>query len=690
MREQLRAQWRLSIWTAALVCLAVALAGTAVIARATQAATHELAWDAYAGGGDHSSGITWWTNGLPGDDELADAVGQGNPHTREPGEIEAMITAAREAGYWAQARLYVPVSLSDAVDGSGGPLDDGLTGVFPSEPWDVAIVDGAAPTAGEIAIAGNAAAEFGFSLGEEIRVRPEGSTVSTALTLTAVTAPTVWEPFASYQPHAYATWADALALYEDGGFSQFDGAAGETTQRIYVDVRWQDGAPGFDALPVDQAPASEPMTWRTAYVSWSSTLTAIAGLMALCTLGAAVAIARSQAQARASWVATARVMGARRATVVAASVLQTLAVGVAASIAGIALAYLAVLALLTWERAAHPGSVLAATPSVPVWGAVLVAVLGVAVAAIAAAVPAFWAARTAPVAAMRHVRPLSQQSVSREVDGRWLVVITAVTLGVLGAALVGGVFSLSGLGPVLEVIAWIVLLAVLIVDTVEICRRAVPRVVTRVGRVPRPWAIALSGRAGNRLRQWSAAGAIVALCTAGVMAVLATGVYAFAADMDSVELGARDTAMAWAQQSAFPAASTWLSIVGGLALAVVVAGAVIGAARIAGSSEDAVHAALGLSRADARRASAAEVAVPMGTGAVIGIGIGWTLAAAAHLLLVATPPYGLGEVGYAAALTLGTAVLVGVAVVVPIAAASAVFAAVPTRVSAGDLDKARV
>lgn len=606
LREQVRAQRRFLLWTGTLLTLATTLAATALIAAGTQAKL-----DVAASPRENLALAQWWTNGEPtsADIEIEDTVA--------PGQVELMVDAAIAEGVNAVASVESLVTPVLATD-TGTPL----VGTYPSQDWDAVLVAGEAPQAGEVVISASLAELAGIVIGDSVDLVDswEGDRAATGVKVSGLSVAEASGAFVTYPPTGYGNWPDVLDWDEATGALTAQGANGPTTLASAV-VSWSGDSVTLAPLLTDESrvmSASPGEVFRVPLRGWSGALWLASLIVSVAALAAGFAIGRSQAQARVEWVATARVLGARRGTLLAASALEAVVLGVAASAMGVILGWLAVTGVLAAQSAAQPFAALPSTPTVLPLAAALVCGLGLALAALTAVVPAFWASRVAPSAALKPVSPLAEQSISRSVSPRWLL------------ALSGAAASLAGIGRLLEtetasdaalVIEWtgVVALAVLTVPVLlEGSRRALPRLAHHDEGSGAPWAIAAADAIRSRTRQLALA-AMVAGLTMGVAA------------------GGLAAAMLAAPED--PSSSWWSAlgiVLAAAALSMLIVAAVVVTARGAGRHDDGVREALGLAPPDARRAAAAELRLPILVGATLGIGLAWVAVAATWTLVAAT------------------------------------------------------
>lgn len=303
----------------------------------------------------------------------------------------------------------------------------------------------------------------------------------------------------------------------------------------------------------------------------------------------AFALGRSQAQARMSWVATARTLGVRRSTVAGAIVLETVLVGAVAAAGGVVAGRLiAVAEIASLDR----GTVAAFDPDAvlqPWYATAGLLALSLLLAVIVGAIPAFWAARISPVASLKPVNEITEAEVSRRVPIRWVAL--AWLLAALGLWILRDVFTDRGaMGSIAVGTASVMLvLVVAVVGYVliqELLRRTIPWIGHGLSRSSRPW-------------------------------VLATG----------------DSLAARPRQAAVPALVMTLAVAV-FAVTTLMALAVASASGRATAADSATRSALGMTPAGPRLAAALQFTLPLSLGAVLGWALGLAAAVAIYPRLI--------------------------------------------------------
>ncbi|WP_159449686.1 FtsX-like permease family protein [Demequina sp. NBRC 110057] len=608
--------------------MATTLAAAALVAAGTQASL-----DVAASAREHRAWVQWWTNGEP----LSDDIEVGD--TVDPGDVETLVDAAIAEGTNAVATVESSVTPTITTS-TGSPI----VGIYPTQDWDTVLVAGDAPQAGEVVVSASVAETVGVALGDVVDLVDawDADRAATGVKVSGLSAAAASGAFVTYPPTGYGNWNDVLEWDAATGEVTVEGANGATTLASAV-VSWSGESATLAPLLTEEAsvaPVLASEVFRVPLGGWSGALWLASLVVGVAALAAGFAIGRSQAQARVEWVATARVLGARRGALLAASALEAVALGVTASALGLFLGWLAVAGVLAAQSAAQPLATLPATPTLLPVAAALVCALGLTLAALTALVPAFWASRVPPSAALKPVTPLAEQSVSRSVSPRWLAVLTGAAAGL---AITGRLLEGTTMNDAALVIEWVgvVALAVLVVPVLlEASRRTLPRLARYDERSGEPWAIAAADAIRSRTRQL----ALAAMVTGLTMGVAAGGLAA-------TRLGAR--------QEDDP---SWLSAVAIVlaagALSTLVAAAVVMTARAAGRHDEGVREALGLSPADARRAAAAELRLPVLAGATLGIGLAWVAVATTWTLVAATEET-IGASSWASGLLTASAVCAG-------------------------------
>ncbi|WP_062290866.1 FtsX-like permease family protein [Demequina phytophila] len=614
MREQARAHRAYLAWTAALLTLAVTLVAWATLDALQQRAILDHAAAAYGGTGASTASVTV---GTATDADL----------TRE--ELESLLEGAAARGSEPAAvhqAWDLAIETEDhAVSTTWENLNSivGLTGAIDE---DAILLDGALPSDGEIAVDAGWAAHALVGIGDTVVVTGArwsedyevlGRRTVSGLLRTGVDGRYSLVPYA-----AVLAWDDSFAI-EAAGDAELYG----------------DDAPALDMAAIEVTtrhpdPAVDAAGWR--FSPWMGDIEPGALLLASLTavvlvlgmVGLAFAAGRAQAASRAQWLATARVLGARRAQVVLASLAELGVVGLVAGVAGTALGLGVHAAMYAALVAANPAALMPDSIAVPGWFIPASVGLGVLLSLVLGAIPAFWATRVAPVAALKPVTPVTEAEVSRRISaawiyGLWILLSVALVLSAQTGEGPGGQSSwlwiVWGVG-----VAWAIATVAMLV---ELCRAVVGVLGRRLSRSRRPWLLAAGDALRGRPRQAAVPAAVLAVATLA-LSVAATWM-ALTAWTDAIDLGREDSPWWRMSPTLYPSQSDGgILLVGSastLAVLVLASFATFAASRQAASADHEAREALGLSALDARLASAVQFAAPL----LAGLGVGLVLGAAA-------------------------------------------------------------
>lgn len=604
VREQLRSQRSYTVWTAAVLTGAVAFAtyGTTLTA-----SVHAAAQDI---------GSTLGLTAPMQIDVWAYAVtAVPPPEDQTAVRLDTLDTAledARADGSDVVGLAYGPGHVGDLMNGDG-VLPYAVNGAVD---WGLLIADGDPPQAGQIALDADYAARHGIAIGDAVELLPNSWADGVAdaqpvpLEVSGLSfAPVSTAGLSIDSPTGYVAWDDlaalASALYGDGTATA-DDAPGHST---YIHLGWSVGSPALDVFGVPTG------MWTDLYsgveaAPWAA-LAAVALAIGLIVM--ALAVGRAQAQVRSRWVATARALGARRAHVVAASLAESLLVGVVVGATGIALGV-----ALAWLHVAALGIGIAspvvhtiafdfATTALLFGGAVILS-------AIVGAVPAFWSSRVAPATALTAQADLTTVELSRRVSVRpWAIAWACAAALLMTLAWVG--WNSAAVG-VLALVAGLVTIALAIPLTTNACRRALEIVGARLSRSGRVSTMLAGDILATRPRQHAAIAAIVALALGALVAAWAS-------------LGVNDWAMRTLDGNAVIGTGvmvpfTSLPLAAGITAAAtgLVTAAIAAATATLTEREAAAREALGASRRDTRVAAVRAYLAAWSVGAVAGLLIG--------------------------------------------------------------------
>ncbi|WP_062519530.1 ABC transporter permease [Demequina silvatica] len=684
MREQARAHRAYLGWTAALLTLAITLVAWATLDAIQQYAIHEHAAEAYGASGASSAYVT------VGSSPTADLTLE---------ELDAVLAEAQANGseptaihdVWALA-----IETRDHAGSTSWQNLNSVVGITGAADWDGILLEGAAPGTGEIAVDSGWAARMGVGVGDTVAVTTAGWSEDyeelsprkvSGLLRTGVDGRYSLVPYA-----AVLEWEDSFAL-ETATEAKFYDDDAEALDMTTVEITTRGPDPAIDAVGARFTP------WMGNVESGAILLTSVtAVVLVLGMAGLAFAAGRAQAASRAQWLATARVLGARRSHVVLASLAELGLVGLVAGVAGTALGLAIHAAMYAELVVANPAALMPGSIAVPGWFIPASVGLGVVLSLILGAIPAFWATRVAPVAALKPVNPVTEAEVSRRISAAWIYgVWTLLSVTLVLAAQTGEgpggesawLWIVWGVG-----VAWAIATVAMLV---ELCRAAVRLLGHRLSRSRRPWLLA----AGDALRSCPRQAAVPTAVLA--VAALALGVVAtwmsLTAWTDVIGTDADDSAWWRTAPTLHPSQSDGgILLIGAastLAVLVLASFATFAASRQAAAADHDAREALGLSTLDARLASAVQFAAPMLAG--LGLGLALGVAAAVGTFRYQVPVGGwqdgviettLGDWTWALAhlghalVPLGMVALLGVAPILLGAAGAAAIARVSHRTDA--------
>jgi ABC-type lipoprotein release transport system permease subunit len=614
---QMRAHRGYFAWTATLLAILVAVLTYTGIAGATQAT---LAHQGDVALGQNSTRYgNLWVTATPLDG------------------FEAAVTAERlsemiDSSPTATALATVALSTT--------PLDEFDPYIWSNEVWAISkyggpnhdwmLAEGRLPVVrGEIALASNIALRLNAEVGDSVelyasRTGPDGYTavdVPLRFTVVGITASQRLMGYDIYfVPGALLAWDE---IEPGGALNQAFQVPGQQGQQAAaVAIRWDGGAPLLDPyLEFEHA------EWRGDFQLPQSTAVwfVVAVVLVIAMIIMSFSVGRSQAAARTQWIATVRTMGATRKYVAAATVLETLVLAAIAAATGMVVGALAAQAQLSIARAVTgapfgPRTVTLHWSVFPIVG--LVALV---VALLIAAVPAFWASRVDPVAALKPVNDVTETELSRRVSPHWLWL--PLVLGVL--LIVIGNWQVNAPMDVVIVLGMIIAGMALIALTIEANRWAIPRVGHVLSRSSEPGRMT----AGDALMVRPKQAVAPALLTAAAVTTLTVMVTGSATDPHGMvgffgygDFGnsRRDTIEYWWSQLASPSAVIAV-VLAALAIQLVAASMFV-AHRAATSREGATRRALGLTAHQLTRAHWWQQWAPQATGALVGLAVGLAVA----------------------------------------------------------------
>lgn len=520
-------------------------------------------------------------------------------------------------------------------------VDTGFEAVakYGGESLEWMLAEGRLPAArGEVALAFNVAQDLNVSVGDDVTLYAEQyqgdntwAGVPVSLTLVGITATQHLAGYDVYPPGAILAWDEV----GEGGLFRSDGPSGfwsEGLDAAFVSLHWDGPAPLLD--PYFEYEGSY---WygNVAFPQSATLWFVVTFVLVIAMIIMSFSVGRSQAAARTQWIATVRTMGATRKYVAAATVLETLLIALFASLAGLVLGTLAAQMHLSIARAMAGAPFGAATVSLHWVILPIVGVVAVVVALLIAAVPAFWASRVDPVAALKPVNDITETELSRRVSPHWLWI---PLVGGILLILLGNWQTTAPLDAVI-VLGMISAGLALIALSVEASRWSIPYVGRRLARSRKPSRITAGDALASRPKQ-AVAPALLTAAAIGTLAILvmgnATNPYGtvlfrgyadFAYDRSA-------TIAWWWQQLVNPSALVAVVLV--TMTIQLVAASMFVAHRTATSREGATRRALGLTARQLTRAHWWQQWAPQATGAVVGLAVGLGVAEIWRLLNVLT------------------------------------------------------
>ena len=628
-REQLRSQRRFVAWTAALLTVAIALASYAAITTTTQI-SNDLHAQRIAGADKDFQGFV--SSAIGPDQDLYSESADSAPIE----QVDTQIADALASGSDLQARRYTALNLTGPTLADGS-FDDSfftrLVSVTGDYDWEAALVSGTAPTPGEVAISGQLASVLDVEIGGVVPTFtqsldsegvPSSRQTAEELVVSGITRGSAFgRNYDIGIPEAYVAWEDSVKLAIAGAPENPAPADIGLEQPAYVEtnVSWNQASTPLTAFSmIDGYFGSSAGRSDSSGVSVAIAVALFIGLIAM-----SFAVGRSQAQARTTWAATARAMGARRSTIAAATIAETLVVGLAASVLGIVLGWLAVVADLALIRNSVPDAFLPSAPVVVWWVLGTVLLLGLVIAAIVGAVPAFWAARVSPVAALKPVSPIMEAEVSRRVSVRGVAIIWGISVVLVWFS--GARSDADQVLAALNIFALIAFVILTFVLTQELLREAMPRLGRMLGRSARPWAITAGDSIVARPRQSAIPALVITIAAFGGVA---SATFTYMDNWLVQTMWNISGEFGWLASS-YGFSGTTVGVAYSLAaiVAVLIALAIFASGSRASLSDDATRGALGMTVADARRARAAHFGLPLATG----VALGWILGLAGGIIL---------------------------------------------------------
>ena len=353
------------------------------------------------------------------------------PQTIKPDDLSKV--SGVDQAFYAPEFTFTMLVDKDASVPEGAPASEGtFTSITVPRPgMDARLIEGSVPSGKNQIVIDEAVAEKNdLSIGDTVKA--QGLDMSlTALTITGINQPPLWQPFSGYSQVIVDTESlTALAgVPGPDGSKQLDSRVGVTAADGVSEQQLADqlSDAGYDARTATEV-RDEGHDMALASLVGISTMLGAFVIIALATSTLVVAnsFAVTMAQRRRSF-ALARALGATRGQAMGAVVRDSVLVGAIGSILGVVGAYGVFWALLTWGRASYSK----ALPAIPDFNAIAVAlpiIAGLVLAITASVAPALSVLKVKPLEALRPVEASQGRGISR------LRMILATVIALLGAA----------------------------------------------------------------------------------------------------------------------------------------------------------------------------------------------------------------------------------------------------------------
>ncbi|MGC4174845.1 FtsX-like permease family protein [Demequina sp.] len=605
-REQVRSQRRYIGWAAVVVALAVATAvyGALLSTTLRQASTDmgaALVFDAeYTSIG---SGATGGPDvGLP----LFDTA-----------DLAADVETAQAQG--TRVAAYARVWGLSALPGSDPEYNGQVTAAMGDLDWDQLLLDGEPPSSGQVVLTAAVADVLGVSLGDAIPLYGEVDVpqpLVTSVTVSGISVSNFDSAGLSLYgyPEVLVAWDD-FPLYTE----QLSELRGDDEPTYYdLDLYWDGESTVLnDALT---QPAANAYGFETGTNNASIWVAMAAVVLVIGAIAMAFAFGRAQAQSRTQWVATARALGASKRHIVLATCVEAGLLAIIGVAAGSLLGFAGAAVHLGLVHGDVPGAAIA---SVPIWTPLVVvgaAVLASLLAVVVASVPAFWATRVSPTAALKPENDITNAQVGRRVSF-WPVAIAWAVAGTL-AVVSADPTEVNG-APLYGELAWWLFIGLSFVVANEALRWLLPALGRWLSRRPEKAALVAGDSIVARPRQFTVPALLMALGT-GAMLFASIGTMLSMindyVDPHYVLSPGELQAVAW-QTWTGPAAAVVLGVLALLSTIITVATTTVT------SRERATREALGVTPGQTRAGAGIAQAITLVSGVVVGIALATALIA---------------------------------------------------------------
>lgn len=673
-REQVRSQRKYVAWAAGVVSLAVGVASYGALMaveldQAADATNHALVLDT-----ENSGFVGASVEGAPLPDLAANTV----PLT----SLEAAIDATRADGLrvGAQSTFWAFRLESRSGEDFVAPW---VTAAWGDVDWDAILTEGAAPGPGEVALSEAYADELGVAIGDTVEfydATMDGPTGSDSLGETATVSGIARSPFSTAGVSLTALSDVWISPDDIGRYVLAETAASEREFAWPADVlvTWDGHSAELDAI-LNTAGQEELGYWgQTGANDGEGWVWLATGVLALGSVAMAFAFGRAQAQSRTQWVATARALGATRRHVVLATLAEAGVLTAFGAVVGYVLGTVGATAHLLVVHAQVPAAGIASVAAFSPVAALLALGLALLLSLVIAGVPAFWAARVSPSAALKPENDITTAEVGRKVNF-WPVTLVwgATGVGAVASGIAGDSDGLLTIGLILLFVA----LSPVVAN--EALRWIVPTTGRWLAKRPEKVALVAGDSLHGRPRQFTVSALLVALGAGSILAFAAPEIIRFASEGWAEGDLSFDSLLTEAWPDWVVAAS--LLVLGSLvSLATVIAVATASVTE----REAATREALGITVRQSRGAAGLAQGVTLLVGTIVGVVFG----ALVTLVQLPTIPIPVPEVGRDWELALTSLLQVHVLVVgvaLALAIVSAVVVALAARTTGSPAERQR-
>ncbi len=636
-RAQLRSEWKSSLLGVGVLTFALALATFSMLVAAT-AITHQ---NDYFPTHDNDPEFTSLIDTVLGD-PISD------PDVRE--NLNPVLSLDQLDQLVKEASKLTPVEAVSFTMGIVSGTDDrhGIIVTIPltDQTTDRYLAKGNPPGSGQVALNRDLAEHFNLDIGDTLTLESIDDRVpraSITLEISGILYSYNVSPYYSFGPDSIASGEDLETLQRSLPSSQIhDPDAGTTSLVFPTQILWSGNNPILDPygqgdifLPSSEFSLGDAFGMLHGPAGWTFLISCIA---VVCLVIAALSMARAQAETRTQWSSTSKVLGASDRTIAMASLVETAIV----SIGGVGIGLGSGLGLanlhLLWLRSSNPEGLLPASINAPADVFAIGAAVGLGLAVVLAIIPAFWASRVAPAAALKPVTPVSEATLSRSVNPWWPAALVSVAILIAGVTIMIGGSSAWVEGA--SMVSTIILTVAGIALVIQTARGLVSLTGRVLARSRRAWVLAAGDGILTHRRAFTFA-ALGTLVTGGISSWWITANAELATDWDESYRGWGEIPLMglqdwWGSFVSTPGAPTFAAVAFGVvALVAVVVAATY---HTPTTKDDTIRGTLGLSRRDERLAVGTRQASVMTAGALAGALGGCAVAIVYHLFLAVLSP----------------------------------------------------